>query len=822
MLDPLTALGLAGNVIQIIDFSIKLVTEGNKVYHSANGTLEENRAAEELANDLKQLTTGLSDSQRKWIEDHPAGQLDPDEIRLLNICNRCRKAADELNVQLQKLKVQDGTRLRRLKSYKQALISVWQKDAVEDLGNRLETCQRELDTQILFGLRKSAQEADLKNSAQFEALGQQTKDLIIAVLDSDRKVESRLTFQDKVLSRIDDNTAQILSAIDERRISPSPAPPYEAVEGATTSLTTPLHDAAEAGDILKVRQQLRPSTMDVNARDEYGCTPLHVASTGEVARRLVADRRIDLSVEDDEGRSALHCAVLKRRLDVIKELLEAGIDKTLKDDRGKTAAFYASNCPAALWMLTHRHETEARESYSLRNTGLIHMAWLGDVEGTVFFLYHKADVNARNEWLETALTEASRHGDVEIVKMLIRHGANIELSGNEGLTPLFQAIRDGREEVVSTLLSHGANREARLANGMRPLAEACWRGHFDIARMLIEAGSDIETLDNDGMTPLLFAAREGRASSTRWLLKRGANKESRDKDGRTAVYYAAWKDNPQTLKALLENGASVNMRKTSGYTPISVAAQAGHDECVKLLLDYNADPNIYGARGSGYTALAEASHHGRLKTVELLLERGARYDIGSKSGFGALSIAAHKGQDAVIRALVAKGADVEQTGYGSKNVELSATPLMRAVLFSYPETVETLIDLGANVDARNMLGRTALMLAAEKCYVECAAILIQRGANVNLQSTDNMQTALIIAAYKGSEEICLLLLKANANTKFRDSGLRTAWIHAVHAATDKKLAHLLRPAPNENDTLHRLQAERHANEIAAYLDVGDH
>ena len=819
MLDPLTALGVAGNVLQIIDFGFQLVGEGNKIYHATNGALEENKAAEDLANDLSNLTSGLSASQDKWMKAHGDTQLDPDEVRLRNICDRCTEIAVELRIHLQKLKVQEGVKYRKLKSYKQALISVWRKDQVEAVAGRLEKYQREIDTHILFGLRKSADQADLKNSAQFTTLDQRTKDLTVAVLEGGKKLDGRLSDHSDVLAKIHEQNNQILSTIvTERKRSPSPVPPYEAVVASEDVRPTPLHVAAEAGDAVEVRKLLRSPTVDIHARDRRGCTPLHVASTGEVAKRLLADRRIDKNIDDFEGRSALHCAVLKRSLDVIKELLAAGIDSSIKDDREKTADFYACECPTAWWMLRYGHETEVRAKDHLQNTGLIQMAWLGDAEGTEFFFKHGADVNARNEWKETALTESARHGDSHVVEILINHRANIEIAGDaEEWTPLLQAVRDNREEVMRILLRHGANKEAKLKNGNTPLVEACARSHFRLAEILVEAGSRIEVSNNHQWTPLLFAAHENQLSLTRSLLSRGANKEHKEHNGCTAVHNAVWRGPSETLELLLEHGANPNPMAFNGFTALTRAANLGRYDVVKALLQYGADVNMQATNGSGYTALAETAHHGHTEVAKLLLVNGARWDIGSKSGFGALSIAANNGQDSIIRILVEHGADIEQVGFSNKDPGLSITPLMRAAMEGFASTVGLLAELGANLDAQDALGRTALLLAAMNKRVGCVEMLIQEGANVNIR-TNKQETALMKAAFNGSEDIARLLVEANANLRLRDWRGTTAWIMAKQTAHDRELEHLLKPEQDENETLHRMQAERDPSEIAAYLN----
>ena len=185
MLDPISALGVAGNVLQIIDFGFNLVADGNHIYHSSTGALEENRAADEVAKDLEDLTKRLAESQDDWTKSHGKTPLEPDEIHLRNVCERCTEIAIELQRQLQKLSRQDGGKRRRLQSYKQALISIWRKDQIDAIATRLARYQQELDTHILIGIRKNVRESEWKNSESFASLEHQTQQLTVAVLEGD-------------------------------------------------------------------------------------------------------------------------------------------------------------------------------------------------------------------------------------------------------------------------------------------------------------------------------------------------------------------------------------------------------------------------------------------------------------------------------------------------------------------------------------------------------------------------------------------------------------------------------------------------------------
>lgn len=821
MLDPLTALGVAGNVLQIIDFGFQLVTDGNQIYHSSTGALEENKATDELAQDLQSLVVRLFESQTQWQKAHGDNPLDPDEVHLRNICDRCTEIAVELRNQLQNLRRLDGQqKYRRLKSYKQALISVWRKDHVDAIAARLARYQQELDTHILIGLRRSIQEADWKNSQQFAALEAQTQDLTIAVLEGNDRIVSNLNNHTDTLARIEEQTNQILLTLgSDGKRSISPAPPYESI--TSSHVTTLLHEAAAAGDILKLKQLLRPSNLDINARDKDGCAPLHVASTFEAAKRLLGERNIEKNLEDNEGRTALHCAVLKRRLDVIKALLEGGVDKSIPDDRGKTAHYYAQDCPTALFQLKYGPEIDAQAYDHLNNTGLITMAWMGDIEGTRFYLDQGADVNARNKWQETALTESCRHGSTKIVEILIKAGAKLELGVGNEWTPLHQAVRDNRVEVVRLLLRHGSIREAKLKNGNTALIEACQKGYWEIAEMLIDAGCNIEITGHAQKTPLILAATADRHALVRTLVRKRANKDIRDAHGATAVHAAADPGHIESLKILLEAGANPNVFANDGWTPLGQACVPGRYECVKLLLEHGADVNAYQRHASGFTALGEASHHGRINVIELLLEFGARMDLCCPVGFSALSSAAMNGQNAAVSLLASRGADIEQRGFGNRDPELDKTPLMRATIYGHVSTVELLLHIGAEINSRDAYGSTALYYAAKKGCSQAVNALIAHGADVDVATTGGA-TPLMAAANEGFVEIAQQLLEANANTRLRDWRGCTAWTIAVNMAHDRELEHLLRPAPDEHETLHRLQADRSPAEIAAYMNDNYH
>src|SRR5713226_5507731 len=78
-----------------------------------------------------------------------------------------------------------------------------------------------------------------------------------------------------------------------------------------------------------------------------------------------------------------------------------------------------------------------------------------------YLLTEGADVNAREKFGDTALTEATYYGHVALVKELLAHGADINAIGNDG-TALDIALNRNNAAIVDLLKHHGGNRANEL------------------------------------------------------------------------------------------------------------------------------------------------------------------------------------------------------------------------------------------------------------------------------------------------------------------------------------------------------------------------
>ena len=144
-------------------------------------------------------------------------------------------------------------------------------------------------------------------------------------------------------------------------------------------------------------------------------------------------------------------------------------------------------------------------------------------------------------------------------------------------------------------------------------------------------------------------------------------------------------------------------------------------------------------------------------------------------------------------------------------VSFGQKSLSQAVIESNEASVKLLLAEGAEVDARDEIGKTPLIIAADKGYFPIAQLLIQNGADINAQHNLHW-TALMFAAGNGHSAIVKLLVENGANMNFVSKSGYTALILASAAGyaeiVDLLLENGTDMSPKKNDLTAQQWAEK--------------
>jgi hypothetical protein len=151
-IDPVTAIGLGANVLQFIDFAIKLVGTGKEIYNSIGGSTVENADIEAVTRTLFRLHEQILESNRARSDNSEnAGRLSETEQNIESLGLECNNIAAELLGLLHELSAK-GNR-SKWASMAQALKSVWAKSKIESFHTRLHQYRAAMQTALLVSLR---------------------------------------------------------------------------------------------------------------------------------------------------------------------------------------------------------------------------------------------------------------------------------------------------------------------------------------------------------------------------------------------------------------------------------------------------------------------------------------------------------------------------------------------------------------------------------------------------------------------------------------------------------------------------------------------
>jgi ankyrin repeat protein len=208
---------------------------------------------------------------------------------------------------------------------------------------------------------------------------------------------------------------------------------------------------------------------------------------------------------------------------------------------------------------------------------------------------------------------------------------------------------------------------------------------------------------------------------------------------RPLLHLAAAGGHLACVELLLQRGFSVDLRdRWDNAAALHWAAQGGHLAVMDRLLAAGADINGTGdLHEVGVIGWATCFQQMRSEAAEFLLERGAKPTIFSAVALDRVDL---------LRQLV--DADRGVLAAKMSRFEQHRTPLHLAVLKNRPQMVALLLELGADVSARDDRGNSALNLVTSKIDRSIAGLLIKGGADPKDQGTNRFLSSVPILNVK--------------------------------------------------------------------------
>lgn len=372
----------------------------------------------------------------------------------------------------------------------------------------------------------------------------------------------------------------------------------------------PLKGAARSGSLEKVRALL-DAKADARHVATHGYTAL-IGVTDVPVIELLAAAGCPLDAVTKHHESALSVASHAGAFDAVRALLDAGADpKPLKWTELMTALVFGTR-EAVATILDAGADLKAKDRWS-RTPWLLSLV-VGDVPKAELLLSRGAVLSETGNCGATNLMHAVGYYDAlghpDMVRWLLAQGADVNATNEFSETALIAAAECGDAEAVRLLLAAGAKLDHEDQVATRAISAA---RTVEAAKVLRDAGADINFVDGQGSCLLKSAARRGDIPFLKALLEWGADVEATS-TGDTALHEAVMEDQLECIRLLLPK-AHVDAQDVDGRTPLFFAKST---EAVELLIQAHADVN---AKAWDRTVLAS---HDDPNIRELLVKAGAK------------------------------------------------------------------------------------------------------------------------------------------------------------------------------------------------------
>jgi len=316
---------------------------------------------------------------------------------------------------------------------------------------------------------------------------------------------------------------------------------------------------------------------------------------------------------------------------------------------------------------------------------------------------------------------------------------------------LFKVVEVDKPSLLTDLLRGMEDVNIRLEDGGQALLHrAAEKGCLECCRVLVELGADVNLWDTRRQeTPLHSAVLPGPQSVEiiEFLVNNSADIDAGlNRDGGSVLHAAVRRNNVEAVRFLLENQVKT-VPKTFSETALHTAADNNRAEIADLLLQHNR-MLVDALKGEKrrLTSLHLAAEHGYSEVAAVLLDHGANLTLTTADRSTALHFAARSRTEPVLRGILEKSRSVDVDLVNKRDAD-GRTPLLICTSSKGQGAVdcmETLLSMGAEVDAQDTSGFTALHLAAIDRKASRVNLLIEHCADLSVKNKAGLSALYFI------------------------------------------------------------------------------
>ena len=392
----------------------------------------------------------------------------------------------------------------------------------------------------------------------------------------------------------------------------------------------------------------------------------------------------------------------------------------------------------------------------------------GIIDSTISSSSSETTTDIEEKYVEDEMSSLSNISEIEVSSGPRKHEfgkERIERQGNV-YDKLYNACLKGRLNTIKHILDKHDTQVMQDEQGQTPLYAACIGNHMEIASILIDFGYDVNHQDNEGKTPLHIAFENHVPDLAKILItKFHANVETRDKQNWTPLHTAIDRGYYSYSQQLAKNCLCQDVGTEVGWLHLHAACVEDNTQHVQLLLDAGTDVNHVSS--AGQTPLHIAVAKSNIDIVIRLVDQNVNLDSVTIDRKTPLHIAVEKGDKTIIQKLLARKASPKLKDAFGNTCLHSAVQLKE-------ETKTGLCKAVANVDSDERFPLPACYLA---CNIQTVQAIIEHGADVNAVN-NRIQTTLWFACFNGQVNIVKILLDAGADPNISDTN-NDSCLHAA-------------------------------------------